>query len=179
MQDQNLSITDLEHFIIVRLTHIYLLSKRLDAFISQETQKLNKIKTAIGKQKLVQPQNLMDIATKEGIVSGKDYIKLKEENPERFKAIFEQSGLILSRIMIETENTLFNHIFPTTTWSSLFLMSMSHLEYSFILICNYLIAKKILKLKLSDLSGHSTYEKFVIFISKVVEVDYSFDKSVF
>lgn len=179
MKAEELTLTDLEHFSIVKLTHIYLLSMRLDSFISQETQKLKDRKEKLGEHKLIQLPNLMDKAYTEGIICGKDYMKLKEEDPERYKTIFEQSGLLLSKTMLETENILFGNIFPTITWSSLFLISMSHLEYSLILICNYFTEIKKIKLKLSDLNGNSTYEKFILFISKVVEMKYLFEESTF
>jgi len=179
MKTEELTLKELKHFSLMRLTHIYILSMQLDSFISQESQELKDRKEKLDKDKPLQLPNLMDFAHEEGIINIQDYRKLKKENPEKFKAISEQLGLILSIIRIETDNILFNDVFPTITWSSLFLISMAHLEYSLILICNHFTEIKKLNLKLSDLNGSSTYEKFILFVSKVAKVDYSFDRSMF
>ncbi len=175
--ENNLSFEDIKHFSIARLTQIYILSNKLRQYLDDELVDLNNNLKSLDNNELLSSPDLMEQAKKEGIVSGRDYKKLEKTDPQRFKNIFEQNSLKFSKLMSEVNMNLHINLFPHITWSSLFLISMSHFEYSFILISNFFQDKKKIKLSLSEISGHNNYEKFKTYSLKVIELNYDFCES--
>ncbi|MFH1198192.1 MAG: hypothetical protein V1720_20990, partial [bacterium] len=178
MQNKQLSEEELKHFSIVRLTHIYLLSEKLECFMSDQKIIITTKKNEILNNELLTLPDLISEAHKDGYTTIGEYLHLKEIEPDRFQKILEQSGLKTAKLWVELEDQLFQHLFPNLTWSSLFLISMSHLEYCLVLFCEYMAKQKKAILKLSDISGHSTYEKFILYNNKVIQNNYKFNKSI-
>ena len=118
MKFEKRSLEELEHYSVVRLTHIYILSVRFDSFISEEKQLLKQSLEKISSKQLLHGPDLMELAKNEGIISLKDYLELEKSDPQRFKVIFEQQGLRLSKIMAESNYIIFDNNASTITWYS-------------------------------------------------------------
>jgi len=170
---------DLERYSIVRLTQIFLLANSLNLFISDKKDVLDQKKIEIYNHPLSKLPDLMSEANSEGIKTISDFLQLQEKNPERYEKIFTQSGLMFSKTWTEVESNLFQHLYPNILWASLFIIAISHLEYCLQLYCDYAARVKTLPRKVQDISGNSTYEKFVTYNSKVIQNNFEFNNSIF
>jgi hypothetical protein len=169
---------ELKNYSIVRLTQIGILANNLYNYLKMEVSDLSETDSTFNSESLLKQPDLMEIASKEGYRTPNDFKKLAEIDPQRVEKIFQQSSLLQSKLFNDIHLSLFKNLFPHITWSSLFLIAMSHFEYSLILISNFFQNESKSLLTIKDISGQSTFEKFTSYCLKVLRLEYDFSHSI-
>jgi hypothetical protein len=168
---------EFQNFSIVRLTQIGILANKLFRYLNLDTDELHNRIESLNSESLLKLPNLMEVASKEGYKTFGDYKKLEELDPKRVEQIFMQNSLQQSKLWNEVHLSLHQNMFPHITWSSLFLISMSHFEYSLILLSKFFQDEGEILLTVKDISGQSIYDKFVTYCLKALILKYNFGNS--
>lgn len=168
------SLEELEQYFLNLLSHIYIWSEKIDKYIIDEKDYLKKnIQTLDGISR-ISNLSFQPIISKYSKITPAILIEMKKSKPEEFEKINSHINLIFKKSRNDVLLSLTEEIFSSITWSSLFLTTISSFEHCLITATEYLSIENKFMLKVNDLSGHSIYEKFKNYCTKVLELEYDF-----
>ena len=168
---------DLKHNVIVRLNQVALLSRRLEELLNQHSKIQVDELSELSNHPLMNGPDYSKLAADEGYRTISEVERLQKKDPERYKNIMMQEELKYRRGFIEFESLMAKNIYPNLTLSSLVILAFATFEQNLSLICNALSDLRTIKLRLSDLNGHSTLDKAQRYLIRVLEIPFDFSKS--
>lgn len=168
------SIDQLLDYAQLRLTHLWLLARKLSQLFDRELKE----RTNNFSQNYNQFDNtLFEQMEKEGILTPRNLKTLSTADPDKVEFFIGQLAQRITGTLLLVDIGLLKDVFPNIVWSSIFVISMGHFEDSLKRISDLLGEQKGCKIKVNDLYGLSISEKSKKFLTDVVLFDFDFGSS--
>jgi hypothetical protein len=156
----------LKESILIEISNIYLLTKRLNVLSTEYSDKLS--------ISLNNPPEIMDDEIYKELVAasestGRNIFDLVKEDIDKLRVYFEYLIRSVGRSQIQEQISLFKSTYPTMIVSSMILLVFSNLEKNLNKICESFAEDINIRLRVSELGGRSIFEKFKIYFTKVID----------
>jgi hypothetical protein len=171
---ENTSLDKLGLNYLTRLAQIYLLSEKLNKYIYDEKEYLERNIKRLNSKSIISNYSFQSVIRKYNKMTPSLLIEIKKNKPEEYQKIYKHVSLLYMKSRDEELLSLTEETFPSITWSSLFISTISYFEHCLIDTSEHLSKVTNIKLKLIDMSGGGVYEKFKNYCSKVVGLKYNF-----
>ena len=165
-------LNKLQHNVLIRFNQLGLLSDKLNTLLADEVQTYRARLKSISSDPLFQEE----LPEEAHLPLGK-LRELRKTEPEKVQRIIKQIQLQSEHSGLNLDIMLTEQIFPSLTFSSLAMMAFAMFDESLSLVCSAISEIRGHKLKLNDLSGHSTIEKTQQYVTKVASLQYDFANS--